>query len=478
MPAVIAWRDAARAALRERVFDLLIIGGGITGAGVARDAALRGLSVALVERDDFASGTSSRSSRLIHGGVRYLEHGYLALVRESSRERRILLRIAPHLVRPLAFTWPVYRGARIPRWKLLAGLWLYDALALFRNVGRHARLGAREVLNAEPSLSPGGLVGGARYFDAATDDALLTLANVVDAAAAGTVVLNHASVTALTQSAGRVDGATVDDRVGGDRFDVRARVVVNATGPWTDSVRHLESPGAPVAVLGTKGVHVAVSAARVGNRGAVTLLSAIDGRVMFVLPAGAATIIGTTDTATTSSPEHVRATRRDVAYLLDSVNAFFPAAQLVPADVISAWAGIRPLIARGNAGNPAGASREHDIAIGPRGVVAVTGGKLTTYRVMAAQVMDAVQRQLGVRVTPGPTDTRMLPGVAQEFACTVADLLVRRTKTAFETMDHGWSQAPAAAGALAARLGWSPLQTAAALEDYRADTARLFAIDD
>ena len=171
--------------LADRRFDLLVIGGGITGAGIARDAARRGLAVALIEREDFAAGTSSRSSRLIHGGVRYLEHGYLHLVFEASRERRRLLALAPHLVRPLQFTWPVYRGARIPRWQLAAALTLYDALALFRNVGRHTLLDRDGVLAAEPALAPDGLRGGASYWDAATDDARLTLANVIDAAQIG-----------------------------------------------------------------------------------------------------------------------------------------------------------------------------------------------------------------------------------------------------------------------------------------------------
>src|SRR5215212_5427866 len=192
------------AALGDREFDVLVIGGGITGCGIAREAALHGLSVALVERDDFGSGTSSRSSRLIHGGVRYLEHGHIHLVFESSRERQRLLRLAPHLVRPLAFTWPVYDGARIPRWKLGAGLMLYDALALFRNVQRHHRLNAREVLEDEPTLRREGLRGGARYYDAAADDARLTLANALGAAETGAVVANRAGAIELVVHGGTV----------------------------------------------------------------------------------------------------------------------------------------------------------------------------------------------------------------------------------------------------------------------------------
>ena len=248
-PAVLA-RRAALDALAAETFDLLVVGGGITGAGVARDAALRGLRVALVERDDWAAGTSSRSSRLVHGGVRYLEHGHFGLVFEASRERRTLLRTAPHLVRPLAFTWPVYRGARVPRWKLTAGLALYDALALFRNVGTHRPLSVDGVLAREPALRAHGLLGGAAYWDAATDDARLTLATVLSARAAGAVTVNHAEVRALLRDGETVAGARVCDTLGGAPVEVRARLVVTCAGPWGDGVRRLARAGAPAGGLG------------------------------------------------------------------------------------------------------------------------------------------------------------------------------------------------------------------------------------
>lgn len=472
-----AWRAAAHARLAMETFDLLIIGGGINGAGIARDAALRGLTVALVERDDFASGTSSRSSRLIHGGVRYLEHGFLHLVFEASRERRTLLRIAPHLVTPLQFTWPVYRGARLARWKILAGLWLYDLLALFRNVGRHRRLGVDDVRHAEPMLTADGLIGGASYFDAATDDALLTLSNVVDAHAASAVVLNHAMATELIIDGGRAAGVVVQDRLSGATISVRVRAVVNAAGPWTDSISKLENPGSGGAVLGTKGTHIAVPACRVGNRSAVTMLSPTDSRVMFVLPAGEQTIIGTTDTETDETPDQVRASRADVQYLLDAANAYFPAAKLTPDDVVAAWAGIRPLIASGNTRSPAQASREHAIVVGPRGVVQVTGGKLTTYRAMAEEVVNVVQIRLGRSVTASQTASRDLPQVSRDFACTVADVLVRRSKRAFTTRDHGRSEAPTVARELAPEFGWSEADQLAAVTAYEAEIARLFTIE-
>jgi glycerol-3-phosphate dehydrogenase len=493
------------AALGDRRFDLLVIGGGITGAGVARDAARRGLGVALVDAGDFAFGTSSRSSRLIHGGVRYLEHGYLHLVFEASRERRRLLEVAPHLVRPLRFTWPVYRGARVPRWKLSAALTLYDSLALFRNVGRHRRLSAAEVADAEPSLATAGLRGGAMYWDAATDDARLTLANVLDAAAHGAVVMNHAGVEELTFGAanGPADGAVVRDALGGHEVRVGARLVVNATGPWTDEIAGLEDHGGATAVRGTKGAHIAVPAARVGNVGAVTMLSPDDGRVLFTLPStGGLTIVGTTDTATAEHPAEVRAARADVRYLLSACNHFFPGAVLDEDDVVAAWAGIRPLVAAGNTGDPASASREHAIHFSARGVLAVTGGKLTTFRAMAEEIVDVAVRKLGVPARPCDTATAPLPGeraasapsdvpltpalrwrtrdvetaVNDEFAESVADVMVRRTTIAFELADHGRSLAPKVAARMAPLLGWTEAGVRHAVAEYEREAARIFTI--
>ena len=410
------------APLADGLFDLLVVGGGITGAGVARDAAGRGLRVALAERDDLASGTSSRSSRLVHGGVRYLEHGHLGLVFEASRERRTLLRLAPHLVRPLAFTWPVYRGARVPRWKLAAGLALYDALALWGNVGRHRVLGAAGVLAREPALAAAGLTGGAAYWDAATDDSRLTLAVALGAEQRGAVVRTHAEVVGLRFAPDR-DGArvraSVRGRLPGDdgSVEVRARAVVNCAGPWADGVRALAEPRAPVAVRGAKGVHVLVPADRLGVRGAVTLLGPRDGRVFFALPAGGSAagqfaVIGTTETPADAEPGAVRATAADVAYLLGAANHYFPDARLVPADVVSAWAGLRPLAAAGVGGAGTGsASREHAVHVDPRGVVTATGGKLTTYRSMAADVVDRCAPLLGVGRLPASETARgTLPG--------------------------------------------------------------------
>ncbi len=536
-----AWRDAALTRLGAERFDLLVVGGGITGAGIARDAALRGLRTALVEQGDFACGTSSRSSRLVHGGVRYLEHGHLHLVFEASRERRTLLRIAPHLVRPLAFTWPVYRGARIGRLKLAAGLGLYDALALFRNVERHAGLSAHEVLAAEPALRPDALTGGARYFDASTDDARLTLANALAAVEAGACALTHARVASLPERDGRIAGAVVHDLLSGRETLVQAEIVVNATGPWSDGVRRLVDEGAGGAVRGSKGAHVAVPRQRLGNAGAVTMLHPRDGRVLFALPAGALSIVGTTETEAEDGPDDIRATGDDVRYLLEAANAYFPHAALAPGDVVAAWAGIRPLaagLARADAGS---ASREHAITVGAGGMISVTGGKLTTYREIAEQVVDRVLTQrggprrapcrtgvvplpggdrpladvrleaegvvpdsgvrerlvtalgtrwraawqavagdaaLGERVTPDLpyTGAEYVHAARREMACTLGDLLIRRSHAAFETPDHALALAARVAAIVAPVLGWDAPRVAAERQRFALEVERTFAV--
>lgn len=492
-------------ALAAERFDLAVIGGGITGAGVARDAARRGLKVALLEAEDFAAGTSSRSSRLIYGGVRYLEHGYLHLVWESSRERRRLLQHAPHLVRPLQFTWPVYRGARVKRWQLAAALTMYDALAMFRNVGRHRRLAPLGVLEHEPSLAREGLLGGATYWDAATDDARLTLANVLDAAAHGAVVMNHAPVQRLSYASptGSADGVEIRDALGGGTVLVRARLVVSCVGPWTDEILRMEDPSAGPAVRGTKGVHIAVPASRVGNVAAVTMLSPDDGRVMFTLPAsGGMTIVGTTDTPTDEHPANVRASRADVRYLLAACNRFFPDARLSEDDVVSAWAGIRPLVASGNSGDPSSASREHAVRMSSRGVLTATGGKLTTYRAQAEQIVDAAVKALGRHTRPSDTAAAVLPGarpaaqgsdvrlvpelawresdvdqaVTHEFAESLADVMIRRTFLAFELRDQGRGIAPRIAKRMARHLGWTDAGITHAVREYHSVLDRTFTI--
>lgn len=490
--------------LSGEVFDLLVIGGGITGCGVARDAAMRGLRVALVERDDFASGTSGRSSRLVHGGIRYLENAQFHLVHEAIRERQTLLRIAPHLVKPLGFTWPIYRGARVGKIKLSAGLFVYDLMAARRS-RRHSGLNPQATLEREPELRTAGLTGGAVYYDAATDDTRLTLANALAARQHGAVVVNHARVTSLVRDGNLGMRATIErDRA---TEEMRARVVVNATGIWENN---FSSDERAKRLRGSKGVHIAVPRERVGNREALTLISPVDGRVMFCLPAGTHSIIGTTDTWTTESPEDVRAGEADVDYLIRSINDYFPRSALTIDDVVSAWAGIRPL-ASGPAARPGRISREHTVVIDDSGVINVTGGKLTTYRSMAAEIVDTVQRALGQKTHPALTDSVALPGadrgaavaklggddaslatplhqglpytggdlvyaVRNEMATTLSDLLIRRTHLAFETRDHGRGTSARAAEIVAPLLGWSEDMKSARLREYVHDVERMFTI--
>ena len=401
---------------REPV-DVLVIGGGITGAAIARDAALRGFRTALVEKGDFGSGTSSVSSRLIHGGLRYLEQYDLHLVLEASRERRVLLRIAPHLVRPLPFVFPVYRGARVPSWKLRCGLWLYDLLAAFRNVRVHRWLGRKATLRLEPGLRDKDLRAAGLYYDAQTDDARLVLATMRSAAQAGAHVANYVEVVSLVKPDGHVRGATVRDLLSGDTRTVRSLIVVNACGPWVDQLRRLDEPDATPVLRLTKGAHVAVPRQRLGNTHAITMTSPIDGRVMFVLPWEDAeqSYIGTTDTDEDVSPDDVRATAEDVVYLLRSANAFFPQARLSPHDVVATWAGLRALLRPDGHLAPSQVSREHRIIESASGLLTIAGGKLTTHRVMAQELVDRVAARLGAldgrpRAPHPPTHRLPLPG--------------------------------------------------------------------
>jgi glycerol-3-phosphate dehydrogenase len=408
-------RLTALSAMAVEPLDVLVIGGGITGAAIARDAALRGFRTALVDQGDFGGGTSSHSSRLVHGGLRYLEQYEFGLVREASRERRVLLGIAPHLVRPLPFLFPAYKGARVPAWKLRLGMWLYDVLAAFRNVRRHRWLGRKAALRLEPGLREKDLEGAALYYDAQADDARLVLATVRSAARAGALVANYAAVTSLLKPDGRVHGATVRDVLSDHPYTLRALVVVNAGGPWVDQLRLLDDPHADPLLRPTQGTHVAVPRRRLGHHEAVTLTSPIDGRVMFVLPWEDLSYIGTTDTDEAVSPDEVRATGPDVVYLLLSANAFFPLAHLSPRDVVATWAGLRPLLRPDRAVAPSAASREHRIVESASGLLTIAGGKLTTHRVMARDMVDQVAdrlRALDGRPRPAraPTDRLPLPG--------------------------------------------------------------------
>jgi len=387
-------RDAARR-LAETGVDLLVVGGGITGAGIARDAALRGLSVAIVEKTDFGAGTSSRSSKLVHGGLRYLENYQFGLVMESTRERYRQRRLNPHLVWPIPFLMPVYEGSRHGMFKLNLGLWLYDLLAMFRSFRIHKKLRPDRATALAPGLRSEGLRGGLHYYDCRTDDARLTLANVLDAERHGAIALNYTRyVGPQRDSGGRVEGAALADELDGSRWDLRCRHIVYATGHWSD--RTPGAPGGGKLIRPTKGVHVVVPRERLPIDAAVTLTAVRDGRVMFAIPFENTTYIGTTDTDYDGDLDDIRASSDDVAYILETTNHYFPDAALTAADVRSTWAGLRPLI-RDDSDSAYKTSREHEIFPEPSGITTIAGGKLTTYRAMADEVMRHVVRDLAKR---------------------------------------------------------------------------------
>lgn len=407
-------RAAALAALNENEpFDLLIIGGGITGAGAARDAALRGYRVALVDRRDFASGTSSKSTKLIHGGLRYLEHFEFGLVFEALQERRVLLEQAPHLVRPRSILFPIYKGAENGFLKMAAGMWLYDTLSLFRNVRRHRMVRADKLRESTPALRATDLTGAAHFYDAQTHDARLTLVNAQQAQAHGATLLTYAAVESfLSDEQNTLLGVRVRDELSGQTHEIRARLILNCTGPWTDKLIQLAEPTAPARLRPTKGVHLVFRRERLPLNDALMISAPQDGRLVFIIPWRNETIIGTTDTDYDGSLDEVAVTEEDVIYLLEVANHAFPDANVGASDVQSSWAGLRPLIQDPQAESEGATSREHQIWERPVGLVSIAGGKLTTYRVMAEQLIDVAAKKLaeraGIPVRPA-TDTAHLP---------------------------------------------------------------------
>jgi len=395
-------RTANLTRMAEDRFDVLVIGGGITGVGVALDAAARGLSVALVEKDDFAAGTSGRSSRLVHGGLRYLEHGEFGLVRESVRERGILFRLAPHLVRPV----PMYMlaGDLRSRATYRAGLTGYELLAAGRNVGYHKPVRAWQVAEAIPGL--GEPSRGFRYFECQTDDARLTIEVARAAQAAGAVLANHARVTGLPGD-GRVTGAVVTDEMTGQGFEVRARAVVNATGIWAERVAQLASRSGGVHLRPSKGVHLVFAPGAVRTTAAVAAPSAAhDGRYIFIVPWEDRVYAGTTDTPYQGDLDDPAVGAADRDYVLAAVARLFPG--VTGDDVVASWAGLRPLLGQDDAGDATSSdlSRKHAIFAGPFGLYTITGGKLTTYRAMAEDLVDRVAADLG---GSGRCRTREIP---------------------------------------------------------------------
>jgi glycerol-3-phosphate dehydrogenase len=399
-------REANLAALASADVDVLVVGGGITGAGVARDAALRGLSVALVERTDWAAGTSSRSSKLIHGGVRYLQQGDLGLVREAAAERGVLRRVAPHLTVPLRVVLPTYGLAM--HTKLGLGLWTFERVAALPGEERHETWSRTEAIDREPTLDGARLHGAIVYTEYLTDDARLVLDTVKGAHEAGALCVNHLEAVAF--SAGPVTTEVMlRDTLTGTTWQARGRVVVNAAGPWVDEVRRRAGALAGPRLHLTKGVHLVVARERLPVRHMVAM-PAHDRRTVFAVPRGSCTYLGTTDTDYGAPADQPEVTAADADYLLEAANRTFVGPPLTRRDVIGAWAGLRPLLHE-EGKRPTEISRKDEIlTAGATSLVSVAGGKLTTHRRMAERVVDEVGRRLGRESAPCRTDTVPLPG--------------------------------------------------------------------
>ncbi len=505
-------REETVRSLSGGTVDLLVIGGGIIGAGIARDAALRGLSVALVEQDDFASGTTSRPTRLIHGGLRYLELFDFALVRSDMRERETLLRIAPHLVFPLPFLLPLYRPSLWYRAKLRFGMQLYDALSLDKSLPKRKWLDREETLAAEPALDPDGLQGAWRFYDAQVPLVeRLVIENVVDAADHGGLVLNHARAITYLREGDRVGGAVLRDRIAAADIEVRARLTVNATGPWLDrTIAPLRRAAKPLLRL-TKGIHLVTPRA---TKQAHVLFAKRDGRLFFVLPWLDATIVGTTDTDYEGDPTDAAAAEEDVRYLQAEARRAFPNAPFD--EIYFTWAGVRALV-REDGVTEGEVSRkhalfDHDRRDGVAGVLSVVGGKITAYRAIAEEVTDIAARKLGREPrtgAPGPqrgsslTATTLLPGVdgsrereiatlatgdprlatplcphhhgvaaevvhavRSEWAMTIGDALLRRTALGLAQC-QGLDCANVVAELMGALLGWDAERRKSEVAAYR-----------
>lgn len=401
-------RAATLAALGAADLDLVIIGGGITGAGVARDAALRGLRVALLERADWAAGTSSRSSKLIHGGVRYLQQGDVGLVRESAAERAVLRRIAPHLATPLRMVMPTH--GRAAQAKLTVGLFAFARLATLPPDERHETWTAAETLAREPTLDGTRLHAAVTFIEYLTDDARLVLETVKGAHGAGALCVNHVEVEAVRVGAHGTE-VTARDRLGGTTLTMSGRVVVNAAGPWVDEVRRRAQALDHRRLHLTKGIHLVVPHARLPVRH-IVVMQARDRRSVFAVPCGEATYLGTTDTDYGPPADYPAVTADDADYLLDAANRTFVGPPLTAAEVTGAWAGLRPLLHE-EGKRPSEISRRDEIMSAHGGtVLSVAGGKLTTHRRMAERVVDLALARVGRAAGPCRTDTVPLPAGA------------------------------------------------------------------
>jgi glycerol-3-phosphate dehydrogenase len=480
-------------ALAGQTFDVLVIGGGILGAGIARDATLRGLNVALVEKSDFASGTSSRSTKLIHGGFRYLEHGEFRLVSEACHERAVLQRQAPHLVKPRSFLLPVYEQDPRPLWKIRIGMMLYDLLA-GKELGRpHQVLSIEETLRQEPLLPREGLRGCVLFDDCQMDDAKLCLETVLDAAKRGATCVNYCEVLGAERLRERITRVQLCDVLTGKQFNVRAQVFINAAGPWIESVVGLAAwDTQSVALSPTKGVHLILP--NITREHGIFFQSRFDDRMLFLIPWFGYSMLGTTDTNYRGDPTMARADRDDVDYLLGRLHEVLPDCSTGPEHVLASFAGIRPLL-QANRQRPSSRSREFRLVQLGENFLTIAGGKYTTFRTIADRVVRKLFRILGHQAPACKTgDTPLVerrtidPGKPiansppihegdiiracdEEMAMTVADVMRRRTKLALSPAG-GPETADRISRIMALPLGWDEKSREESVRQYRVEWER------
>lgn len=473
-------RNGSPNRLPDDTFDVFVVGGGIVGAGVARDSAMRGLKTALIEQQDFGAGTSSRSSRLLHGGIRYLSQGRISLVREANKEKTVVQHIAPHLAAPLAFIFPTRRKSGWSLWKLGIGVKIYDFLCGRRKLGNSKILGRGKTLELLPGLNQERLTGAVRYYDGLTNDARLVLDTLRSATNAGAVVQNYTRFIDANRTGDRWE-CEVENAQTGERSTISTKSVVNATGPWSNRI-----PNSETDLRLTKGVHLVIDASRLSIPDAVVI--AEGERILFAIPWGKRVILGTTDTDYKGPLKSPQCDSDDVAYVLQAVNDAFPQAKLIAEDVLSTWAGIRPLVADRN-GNPSDISRRHEVKMSHPGWWDVTGGKLTTYRLMAEETLDSIAGFLGVSARACETaETQLLsqpdsievsgllpPPVSHaavehfcdaEWAVHLDDVMIRRTSWRYYDRNH-LSIADEVAGWMGKLLDWDEATMKDELARYR-----------
>lgn len=460
-------------------WDILIIGGGATGLGCAVDAAARGYRTLLLEKGDFAQATSSRSTKLIHGGVRYLQQGNIKLVRESLRERALLLRNAPHLVQRLAFIVPAYKW-----WERVfygVGLKLYDVLAAGHGIGHSQLLSRDEVRRRVPTISTTGMCGGTLYYDAQFDDARLAIALAQTAAKQGATVINYVRVTSLLKKAGRVAGTVAKDVETGREYELPARVVINATGVFTDSVCSLDDTTAPKLIAASQGSHIVLDREFLFGQTAIIVPKTDDGRVLFAIPWHGKVLVGTTDVPVSEPRDDPKPSSDEIDYLLDHAGRYL-ARKPARKDVRSTFAGLRPLVRHGKTTNTALVPRDHTIIVSASNLLTITGGKWTTYRRMAEKTIDRAAGIGGLtprscttdRITIHKSSTEarteeelVVRAAREEMARTVEDVLARRTRALIVDARASIESAPAVARTLARELGRDKIWEGDQLEAYR-----------